>query len=393
MDTLPRNDTWDIVDLPKDIKAIGSKWTFKIKYKSNGEINRFKARLVAQGFGQKERIDYEDTFSPVVKMVTVRCLLNIIMSNSWHVFQLDVNNAFLYGDLDETVYMKPPEGQSKFDYSLYTKSDKDVFLTLLVYVDDIVITGNNVSEIDKFKVFLKSKFMIKYLRKLKYFLGIEVIDTNQRKYVLDLLFEYGMLACKPAKTPSMSKFVISNKASDNDLILDNITNYQKLLGKLIYLTNTRPDISYDVHCLGIHFFKSPGMNLKAFSDADWAKCVVTRKSITGYCVFLNDYLVSWKSKKQNTLSKSSTKVEYRALAFVTSELILKSVVKTVKIDSANQIANILTKGLDTVQHKELVKKHGMVDIYQVLASFQYRWKVEGLGVSRVDSHRAGQEAI
>ncbi|GKD63910.1 ribonuclease H-like domain-containing protein, partial [Tanacetum coccineum] len=100
--------------------------------------------------------------------------------------------------------------QSKIDYSLYTKSDKDVFLALLVYVDDIIITG-----------------------KLKYFLGIEVIDTdkgsclNQRKYVLDLLSDYGMLACKPAKTPLMTKLVISNKASDNDHILDNITEYQK----------------------------------------------------------------------------------------------------------------------------------------------------------------------
>ncbi|GKB86292.1 ribonuclease H-like domain-containing protein [Tanacetum coccineum] len=197
--------------------------------------------------------------------------------------------------------------------------------------------------------------MIKDLGKLKYFLGIEVIDTdkgiclNQRKYVLDLLSEYGMLACKPAKTPLMSKLVISNEATDNDPIIDNITNYQKLMGKLIYLTNTRPDISYVVHCLsqfmhsplrshlkiafkilrylkscpslGIHIIKDSGMNLKAFSDADWAKCVVTRRSVTSYFVFLNNFVVSWKSRKQNTLSKSLTEAEYRALASVTSEVI------------------------------------------------------------------------
>ncbi|GKA98228.1 ribonuclease H-like domain-containing protein [Tanacetum coccineum] len=93
-----------------DKKAIGSKWIFKIKYKSSGKIDRYKARLVAQGFGQKERIDYEETFSPVVKMVTVRCLFNIVVSNSWQVFQLNVTNAFLYGDLFETVYMKQPKG-------------------------------------------------------------------------------------------------------------------------------------------------------------------------------------------------------------------------------------------------------------------------------------------
>ncbi|GJX31587.1 ribonuclease H-like domain-containing protein [Tanacetum coccineum] len=325
---------------------------------------------------------------------------------------------------EEVVYMKPPEGyfpsnnkvwrlknslyglkqaprqwnakltstsiengfsQSKSDYSLYTKSDKGVFLSL-VYVDDIIITGNSISEIEKFKVFLKSKFMIKDLGKLKYFHGIEVVDTD--------------------------------KASVKDPLLENITDYQKLMGKLIYLTNTRLDISYVVHCLsqfmhsyltshlkiafkilrylkscpglGIHITKTFGMFLNAYSDdADWAKCIVTRKSVTVYCVFLNNPLVSWKSKKQNTLSKSSTEAEYRALASVTTikiavnpvfhertkhleidlhfvrEKILKSVVKTGKVDSTNQIIDILTKGLDTHQHLELVKKLGMFDVYQV----------------------------
>ncbi|GKD53575.1 ribonuclease H-like domain-containing protein, partial [Tanacetum coccineum] len=153
--------------------------------------------------------------------------------------------------------------------------------------------------------------------KLKYFLGIEVIHTdkgiclNQRNYALDLLSEYGMLACKPAETPLMTKIAISNKASDKDSLLHNITDYQKFMGKLIYLKGGPG--------LGIHIVKNSGMSLKAFSDADWAKCVVTRKSVTGYYVFLNGSLVSWKSKKQNILSKSSTEANYRALALVTSE--------------------------------------------------------------------------
>nr|GEW69528.1 ribonuclease H-like domain-containing protein [Tanacetum cinerariifolium] len=246
------------------------------------------------------------------------------------VFQLDVINAFLYGDLDEIVYMKPPTGQRKSDYSLYTKSNKDIFLALLVYVDDIIIPRNNVSEIEKFKFYLKSKFIIKELGKLKYFLSIKVIHTdrviclNQSKYVLDLLSEYGMLAFKPTKTPLISKLVISNEAFDDDPILDNITDYQKLMGKLINLTNTRPDISYDVHCLslGIHIIKDSGIKIKGFSDADWAKCTITRKSVRGYCDFLNNSLVSCKSRKQNTRTKSSTEAEYKAIASVTSEVIL-----------------------------------------------------------------------
>ncbi|GJW49543.1 ribonuclease H-like domain-containing protein [Tanacetum coccineum] len=427
MDAFLRNGTWEIVELPEGRKSIGSKWIYKIKFKSSGEIDRYKARFVAQGFGQQEGIDYEETISPVVKMVTDRCLLNIVMFMFWLVFQLDVNNAFLYGDLEEVVYINPPEeyfpsdnkvcrlkkslyglkqaprqwnakltstliengfSQSKSDYSLYTKSDKGVFLALLVYVDDIIITGNSVSEIEKFKVFLKSKFMIKDLGKLKYFLGIEVVDTdkgiclNQRKYVLDLLSEYGMLACKPAKTPLMSKLVISNEASDKDPLLENITDYHKLMGKLIYLTNTRPYISYVVHCLsqfmhspltshlkidfkilrylkscpglGVHVTKTSGIFLTAYSDADCAKCIVTRKSVTGNSTI---------KIAANPVIHERTKHLEIDLHFV-REKVLKGVVKTVKVDSANQIANILTKG-DTVQHLELIKKLGMYDVYQV----------------------------
>nr|GEV71692.1 ribonuclease H-like domain-containing protein [Tanacetum cinerariifolium] len=175
------------------------------------------------------------------------------------------------------------------------------------------------------------------------------VKEYKRKYVLDLLSGYGMLACKPAKTFLMSKLVISNEASENDHLLENVTDYQKMMGKLIYLTNTRPYISSDVYCLsqfmhsllsshlkiafkilrylkscpglGIHIARTSGMFFNAYSDADWVKCIVTRKYVTGYCVFLNNSLVSCKSKKQNTLSKSSTEAEYRALALVTIEVI------------------------------------------------------------------------
>nr|GEW09680.1 hypothetical protein [Tanacetum cinerariifolium] len=231
-------------------------------------------------------------------------------------FPLSDHKSFKLGDLIHldlwgpyNVSSSKGSNQRKSGYSLYTKSVKGVFLALLVYVDDIIITGDNVSEIEMFKVYLKYKFMIKYLGKLKYFFGIEVILTSkgiclkQRKYVLDLLSKYGMLACKHAKAPLMSKIIISNEVTDIDSILDNITDYKKLMG------------------LGIHIVKNSAMNLLAFSDADWAKCVIQRKSVTGYCVFLNNSLVSWKSKKQNTLLNSSTKAEYRALALVTSEVI------------------------------------------------------------------------
>ncbi|GKE35556.1 ribonuclease H-like domain-containing protein [Tanacetum coccineum] len=348
MDALYRNNTWEIVDLPIRRKAIGSKWVWKIKYKPNGEIERYKARVVAKAFNQREGIDFDKTFSSVVKIVTVRCLINLVVQSGWSLFQMDINNAFLYGDLEETVYMTLSPGyfpdnetKSKSDYSLFTKSFGDVFIALLVYVDDIIIIGNSLAEIKKVKQFLKTKFMIKDLGKLKYFLGIEVLDTpkgiclNQRKYCLKLIDEFRLLAGKPSNLPMQPNISLTSEPSDTDPLLDNVTEYQKLIAKLIYLTTTRPDIAYTVSCLSqfmhnpfkshlkttlkvIRYLKgSPGkginvikgsvssIDLKAYSDADWARCADTRRSITGYCVFMCRSLVSWKSTNQNTISKSS----------------------------------------------------------------------------------------
>ncbi|GKE20128.1 hypothetical protein Tco_1431640 [Tanacetum coccineum] len=199
---------------------------------------------------------------------------------------------------------------------------------------------------------------------------MRVFFINLRKYVLDLLSEYGMLACTPAKTPLQYKLVISNEATNDDSLLDNIIDYQKLTGKLIYLTNTRPNISYVVHCLSqfmhsllkshikiafkiLRYFKSsPGLGIHVPKNSE---------------DIVNDTLVSQKSKKQNALSKSSTEAGYRALLqlplktkhlkidlHIVREEILNGVIKTVKVDFANQIADILTKGQDTMPHKVLV---------------------------------------
>ncbi|GJU58294.1 ribonuclease H-like domain-containing protein [Tanacetum coccineum] len=231
MEALHRNQTWEITNLPKGRKPIGCKWIFKIKYNFNGEIKRYKARLVAKGFSQREGIDYDETFSHVVKMSTIRCLIAVVVKINWPLFQLDVNNAFLYGELEEDVYMKIPEGYasesnekvcSLNDHSLFVKSSKDSFIALLVYVDDIIISGNDLNEINAFKDFLSFKFQIKDLEKLKYFLGIEVLESDkaiylsQRKYCIELLHEFGMLGCKPTSVPMEPNVVLNFKASDND---------------------------------------------------------------------------------------------------------------------------------------------------------------------------------
>ncbi|GKD17523.1 ribonuclease H-like domain-containing protein, partial [Tanacetum coccineum] len=350
MKALFRNNTYVLADLPPGRKAIGCKWIWKIKYKSSGEIDRYKTRLVAKGFGQREGIDYEKTFFPVVKMVTVRCLIALFVQNNWPLFQLDVNNAFLYGDFKEEVYMELPPGYYDKNETKVCKLVKSLYglkqaprqwnekLTtsliengfVQIYVDDIVVTGNNKDEIDKFKHYLSTKFMIK-----------------------DLGFEYGLLACKPAATPLQQNVVLSYEESDHDKLFPNMIEYQKIVGKLIYLSITRPDISYVVHCLSLH----------AFSDANWAKCPKTRKFVSGFCLYLNNNLVSWKSKKQATIFRYSAEFEYSSAISIAGnpvfhektkhfeidlhlvrEKVSDGVVKVLKVASANNIADVFTKG-------------------------------------------------
>ncbi|XP_071715227.1 uncharacterized mitochondrial protein AtMg00810-like [Rutidosis leptorrhynchoides] len=224
---------------------------------------------------------------------------------------------------------------------------------MLVYVDDLVLTGNSISGINSVKALLGAKFMIKDLGKLKFFLGIEVIYTDkgiclsQRKYCLEVLSEFGLLGSKPINTP-IEVNVTSYKNGSNETVLKNLSIYQKLVGKLIYITVTRPDISFAVHVLsqfmhaptpshlklafrvlkylkknpgkGVHYIKGMDLELTAFVDSDWGKNLLSRKSITGFCIFLGSYLVNWKSKKQPTVSRSSAEAEYRAMAALTCEL-------------------------------------------------------------------------
>ncbi|XP_016647585.1 PREDICTED: uncharacterized mitochondrial protein AtMg00810-like [Prunus mume] len=239
--------------------------------------------------------------------------------------------------------------QSKADYSLFTRKDGKSFTALLIYVDDILITGNDIDAINSLKSFLHTHFRIKDLGDLKYFLGIEVsrskkgIYVSQRKYALEILKDYGFLGARPIDFPMEEA-----KLSDKGELLKDPQKYRRLVGRLLYLTITRPDITYSVHVLSrfmhqprlphmdaalqvVRYLKStPGqgllfqsdnkLDLITYCDSDWAGCPITRLSTTGYCVFLGNSLISRRTKRQRTVSLSSAEAEYRAMASTCCEV-------------------------------------------------------------------------
>ncbi|KAM1666313.1 hypothetical protein ACFX1X_045967 [Malus domestica] len=389
---LIRNGTWELVPPQPSQNLIGCKWVFRIKRHSDGSIDRYKARLVAKGFHQRPGVDFLDTFSPVVKPITIRIVLHLALTHGWPLRQLDVNNAFLHGSLSEDVYMVQPPGfgestvpthvcklrkalyglkqaprswykeLSTFllnqgfvnaisDTSLFIfRQDNDVIF-LLVYVDDLVLTGNNTSLLSTFIQALANRFSVKDLGNLHYFLGVEVIPTttglflSQHKYIHDLLAKAKMDGAKDVTTPMATSTLLI--LSDGSPLTD-ATTFRQLVGGLQYLSLTRPDISFTVNKLsqfmhrpteshwqalkrllrylkgtifhGILFRCSASSRLYAFSDADWAGDRDDRKSTTGYVIYLGGNLISWSSRKQRSVARSSTEAEYRAIASTTVEL-------------------------------------------------------------------------
>lgn len=450
---------------------------------------RHKARLVATGYQQVAGEDFTHTFSPVAKLATVRIIISLAIARKWPLCQLDINNAFLHGYLDEEVFMKPPLGyskakhgevcrlkrslyglkqasrqwnkelskflfnlgfvQSKQDYSLFTRDLDGEFVVILVYVDDMVLTGTSSSQISDIKLALDKAFTIKDLGNLKYFLGIEIIRNesgillSQRKYITDIIKDLNLTHTRAVSSPLPKGLGLSTDIGE---VLEEPEVYRKLIGRLLYLNITRPDLSYATQHLsqflscprkphlqaalyvvrylkstvnmGLFYSADCDLKLTAYSDADWSSCMFSSRSLSAYCIFLGSHLVSWKTKKQKTVSKSSAEAEYRSMSSTASELVwvegllqdlhvhvplpifmhcdntaaqhiaqnpvfhertkhLKrdchyvreqvesGFIQTAHVSSSSQLADLLTKPLSGPQHLLLASKLGLVDCSQV----------------------------
>ncbi|WVY95077.1 hypothetical protein V8G54_034165 [Vigna mungo] len=350
-DALCRNHTWDLVPSSPGQNIVGCKWIFRIKHLPDGSIDRYKARLVAKGFHQRPGQDFSDTFSPVIKPVTVRVILTLVVSRGWSLRQLDINNAFLQGSLSEEVFLSQPPGcvdkahpthvchlrkalyglkqaprawynelrtfllslgflNSVVDASLFIFRHGITTLYLLVYVDDIIVTGSSPDAISTLISRLAAKFSLKDMGNLTYFLGVKSWRL--------------LMASVPLTRTSGTP-------------LPSPTEYRQLVGSLQYLSITRPDVAFATNKLsqfmqapttthwsalkrllrylagtsthGIHISASSPLVFHAYSDADWAGDTDDYVSTTGYILYLGGTPISWSSRKQQSVARSSTESE------------------------------------------------------------------------------------
>ena len=402
LDSIYKNGTWDLVPLPKDRKALPCKWVYKYKYTSDSASPKYKARLVAKGFKQEYGIDFDETFSPVVKMTTLRMLLSLAANQNLELVQMDVKTAFLHGDLDEDIYMEQPEGyevlgkehlvcklkkslyglkqsprlwyqkfdafmktqgytRSYEDACLYTKNCSDgSFITLILYVDDMLIVGKNKDELSSLKKNLGQNFDMKDLGDAKHILGMRItrdrskrcIYLSQAEYISKVLMRFNMENAKPLSTPLPTYVNLSTRdcpTSDEDKKFMSKVPYQSAVGSLMYaMIATRPDIAFAVGAVS-RFMSNPGdkhweavklilrylcgtknrclclgggnVSIIGYTDSDYAGCSDSRKSTSGYIFQFMGGAISWRSRLQKCTALSTTEAEYVAASEACKEAV------------------------------------------------------------------------
>jgi hypothetical protein len=300
LENFERNQVWQLVEPPPNCKPVGTKWVWKNKEGENGEVVRNKSRLVAQGYTQKEGIDYEETFAPVARLEAIKILLAFSMAKGFRLYQMDVKSAFLNGFLEEEVYVRqPPSFESvefphrvyklrkalyglkqaprawygrlrgflfnkgfemgKVDKTLFLLRQGDDILIVHVYVDDVVFGGSSHSLVVRFAEDMSKEFKMSMMGELQFFLGLQIKQAkegtfvHQAKYTKDILKKFKMDDSKPLSTP-MSMTTTLDADEDGEFV--DQKEYQSMIGSLLYLTATRLDIQFSV-CLCAHFQASP----------------------------------------------------------------------------------------------------------------------------------------
>ncbi|KAJ9563755.1 hypothetical protein OSB04_008915 [Centaurea solstitialis] len=460
IESIEKNKTWELTVLPNGVKAIQVKWLFKTKLNENGEIEKYKARLVAKGYVQQYGIDYTEVFAPVARLDTIRLILALAAQYGWTVFQLDVKSAFLHGELEEEVFVQQPLGYEKkgeedkvyklkkalyglkqaprawyskieayfvregfvrcsCEHTLFTKSKEGgKFLIVSIYVDDLIYTGNDESMCDEFKSSMKLEFDMSDLGKMRYFLGIEVVQSPggifvcQRRYANEVLARFEMGNSNPVLNPIVPG---SKLSKDEEGTKVDATLFKKLVGSLMYLTATRPDLMYGVSLisrymacpteshwragkrilrylrgttdLGI-FYKRSNTKLLAYTDSDFAGDLddqyVAAAVCACQCIWLRRILEKLGSKEENGTvihcdNSSTIKLSKNAVLHGRSkhidtrfhflrDLVKDGVVELSYCSSQEQVADIMTKPLKLEQFLKFRSLLGMVEASKSITS-------------------------
>ncbi|WVZ52064.1 hypothetical protein U9M48_003157 [Paspalum notatum var. saurae] len=373
LENFERNHVWDLVEPPPSCLPIGTKWVFKNKQGEDGMVVRNKARLVAQGFYQKEGIDYEETFAPVARLEAIRILVTFAASKGFKLQQMDEvyvrqPPGFESARFPDWVYKlrKVLYGLKQAPRSWYARLksfllksgfvmgsvDKTLFLlsrggdTLIVqiYVDDIIFGGSSHALVSSFAEQMNREFEMSIMGELQFFLELQIKQgpkgtfIHQAKYTRNILKKFDMGGSKPMTTPMSTNTALD---ADEDGEAVDQKEFRGMIGSLLYLTVTRPDIQFAV-CLCAYYQISPrtshrqtkftpelglwyslgsSLSLRGFSNADHAGCRIDRKSTSGTCQLLGTSLVSWSSRKQASVALSTTEAEYVAAASCCSQLL------------------------------------------------------------------------
>eukprot|EP00253_Pinus_taeda_P014918 PITA_14918 len=365
MSQIEKNETWESIPRPKDKNTIGTKWVFKNKMNEDGQIIINKARPFCKGYSQIEGIDFEETFAPVAHMEAIRMFLAFACSKGFKVYQMDIKLAFLNGERKEGVYMEQPEG-----FDLAKGKDFVCKLKKALYGLKQAPRACNDDEIShEFAQNMSKAFEMSMIVELSYFLGLQVSQTtagmfiSQAKYLKGMLKRYEMQECAPMSTPMTTDCKLSK---DDESPSVDATLYGLIIGALLYLTVIRPDIMQVVGMVGrfqsvakqsyllamkrilkylkgtldfgLWYPKSTTPTVTSYTDVDGGGSVDDRKSTSGNAFFMGDCLVSWLSKKQSSISLSTTEAKYINTANCCTQILwMKEALKDVNIETKQRI--------------------------------------------------------
>ncbi|KAI3771392.1 hypothetical protein L6452_02556 [Arctium lappa] len=458
-----RNKVWNLIPRPSDKTVIGTKWVFRNKLDEHGIVTRNKSQLVAQGYKQEEGIDYDDTFAPVARLEAIRLFLAYAVYKDFIVYQMDVKSTFLNGKLNEEVYVEQPPGfydpkypnyvyklskalyglkqaprawydtlssflisekfeRGKIDNTLFFRKIKGHIILVQIYVDDIIFGSTNPSLCTRFAERMKKEYKMSMMGEQTYFLGLQIKQSDkgtfisQGKYVKDMLKKFDLTQTSTMKTPMAPPLTLNKDPSEKPV---NVTAYRGMIGSLLYLTASRPDIMYST-CLcalyqsepkeshlivvkrifrylkrtpnlGLWYPKDSGFDLTVYFNSDFAGCKLDRKSTTDGCQLLGGKLILWMRNQlldyDLQLSKIPIYCDSSSAIAIANNPVLHSKTKHIEIryhfirdhvmngdielhfiPTDYQLADLFTKPLDETRFNFLISELGMLNLEEMSQS-------------------------